>query len=143
MLRQLWNDELNLSKTIDRLEVKIQQVNNCSLRLHLIPADSKNARGVSYKMVLDKSMVRHANVTAPYPVSPGRHVACRVLRVFARTAQLETDADTLLSIDTRGVMMPGLLDVKASVNVKVAEAQERLLSSDEDISRREDDVAER
>ena len=77
MLRQLWNDELNLSKTIDRLEVKIQQVNNCSLRLHLIPADSKNARGVSYKMVLDKSMVRHANVTAPYPVSPGRHVACR------------------------------------------------------------------
>ena len=40
-------------------------------------------------------------------------------------------------------MMPGLLDVKASVNVKVAEAQERLLSSDEDISRREDDVAER
>lgn len=110
--KQLWNDELNLSKTIDRLEVKIQQVNNCSLRLHLIPADSKNARGVSYKMVLDKSM-------------------------------LETDADTLLSIDTRGVMMPGLLDVKASVNVKVAEAQERLLSSDEDISRREDDVAER
>ena len=45
------------SRGVDRLEGKVQQINNCSLRLHLIPASARSARGVSHEISLHKTKV--------------------------------------------------------------------------------------
>ena len=54
LAKQLWEEELTTSRAIDRLETKVQQANNCSLRLHLVPADAKHAHGADHEISLDK-----------------------------------------------------------------------------------------
>lgn len=57
---QLWDEETHLGKTVDRLETKVQQSNNNALRLQMIPADAKNAGGVSHQVELQRHLLTSA-----------------------------------------------------------------------------------
>ena len=52
--KQLWDEELETTRAINRLEGNVQSANNGSLRLHLVPSDAKHAHGVHYEIRLDK-----------------------------------------------------------------------------------------
>jgi len=56
--KQLWEEETAIARGIDRLEGKLQQANNCALRLQLIPAEAKNAGGVSHQLELRKHLLQ-------------------------------------------------------------------------------------
>ena len=53
--KQLWEAELATSRVIDRLDASVQQANNCSLRLHLVPSGAKHANGCDHEIHLDKA----------------------------------------------------------------------------------------
>ena len=53
----MWDEETAIAGGVDRLERKVQQANDKSLRLHLIPAEAKNAGGVSHQIELLKHLL--------------------------------------------------------------------------------------
>lgn len=112
--KQLWEEELATSKLVDALEGKMQQANNCSLRLHLIPATAKNARGTSHQLELRKHLLSAA--TAP---------------------------EQLLNLDVGKVALPGLARVKAGLASELAAEQDALLAAEERETRRDEEQQER
>lgn len=94
--KQLWEEELATSRAIDRLEGKVQQANNCSLRLHLVPSDAKNARGVSHEIALNKSQLT-SDPSSLVSLNPSSELLPALQRVKAATAsEVAAAQDTLL-----------------------------------------------
>ena len=56
--KQLWEEDSSIARGIDKLEAKAQQANNSALRLLLIPAEAKNAGGVSHQIDLQKHLLQ-------------------------------------------------------------------------------------
>ena len=50
--KQLWEEETAQQRAVAQLEGKVQQANNFSLRLHLMPASASNAGGQSHELAL-------------------------------------------------------------------------------------------
>jgi len=49
---QGYEEDRAIQRAVERMEGKVQQLNNCSLRLHMIPAEAKNAGGASHQIAL-------------------------------------------------------------------------------------------
>ena len=111
--RQLWEEELATSRAVDRLETKVQQANNYSLRLHLIPKSAKNAKGYNHEISLNKS-----KLTADPSALVG-------------------------PLDSAGHLQPSLQRVKAATAAEVTQAQDALLESESALTRRDEQSQER
>jgi len=57
LTRQLFEEERAVARGIDRLEAKVQQANTSAMQLLLIPAEAKNAGGVSHQIDLNKHLL--------------------------------------------------------------------------------------
>ena len=113
LAKQLWEEELATSRAVDRLETKVQQANNCSLRLHLIPKSAKNAKGYNHEISLNKS-----KLTADPSALVG-------------------------PLDSAGHLQPSLQRVKAATAAEVTQAQDALLESESALTRRDEQSQER
>lgn len=55
--QQLWERETSISRGLEALEAKAQSANMCAQRLLLIPAEAKNAGGVSHQIDVQKELL--------------------------------------------------------------------------------------